>query len=329
MATARTFNKKSHSPKSNTKQPTRFQISIIGAGRLGTTLGRALKQAGHRIDVVVTRRRSSAQRAARTISGSPLAVTDRELQPSSQAYQRFAQTRLLVISTPDDAIEGAARQLANVFKRSRPNNRLSKVALHTSGALSAEVLAPLRGAGFAIGSLHPLVSVAGPTKADVFRGAYFCLEGDRAALQAAQRIVKAVGGESFTIASRSKPLYHAAAAMASGHVVAMFDLATEMLEHCGIPRRRAKQILLPLVESTVANLETKRSAEALTGPLARGDVATVRKHLEAMETQGFPESAKIYVAIARHALKLAGSLDIEPQKLKRMSRLLTSRARDL
>jgi predicted short-subunit dehydrogenase-like oxidoreductase (DUF2520 family) len=328
MATARTFNKKSHSPKSNAKQPTRFEISIIGAGRLGTTLGRALKHAGHRIEVVVTRRRSSAQRAARTIGGSTLATTDRQLQPSGHAHQRLAQTKLLLISTPDDAIEGAARQLAEVFgKRSR--NRRSKVALHTSGALSAEVLAPLREAGFAIGSLHPLISVAGSATAEVFRGAYFCLEGDRAALQAAQRIVKTLGGQGFTIASRSKPLYHAAAAMASGHVVAMFDLASEMLEHCGIPRRRVKQILLPLVESTVANLATKRSADALTGPLARGDVATVRKHLQAMETQGFPESAKIYVAIARHALKLAGSRGIDPQQLKRMDRLLTSCARDL
>jgi predicted short-subunit dehydrogenase-like oxidoreductase (DUF2520 family) len=239
---------------------------------------------------------------------------------------------LLIFSTPDDAIEPVTQRLARLFGgRKRATGRgappPARIALHTSGALSSEVLAPLRDAGFSAGSMHPLISVAGAAATpDIFRGAYFCIEGDQRASRLARRIVKQLGGQSFSIASETKPLYHAAAAMSSGHLVALLDLASQMLEQCGISPRRAKQILLPLVESTVANLSMKTPAKALTGPLARGDYATARKHLEAMEAHGLADAAAAYRLLGNRAVNLARATGANAEQLDRIVKLLASSA---
>lgn len=324
MPSASATKKKPRSP-ARRKQPQRLSVSIIGAGRLGTALAHALKRAGHRVDLVITNHASSARRAALATS-VPIAVAFDHLERSNSAIRRLLATDLLLISTPDDAIEPVAKAVAEIFRRqTRRLKPGAKIVFHTSGALSAEILDPLREAGFAAGSLHPLVSVARSASPDIFRNAYFCIEGERRALQVARAIVKQLGGQSFSIASESKPLYHAAAAMSSGHLVALFDLATEMLARCGISRRRAEAILVPLVESTVKNIAANGAAKALTGPLARGDLATVKKHLAAMEAKGLFDAAEIYASIGKRALTLAKDLSANPRQRDRIVKLLTSR----
>jgi predicted short-subunit dehydrogenase-like oxidoreductase (DUF2520 family) len=180
-----------------------------------------------------------------------------------------------------------------------------RTVLHTSGALSSNVLSPLAGAGFRTGSLHPLLSVSDPAAgAAKLRGAFFCLEGDRSAVRIARQVVRDLGGHSFSIAPGNKALYHAAAVMASGHLIALFDIAIEMLARCGLSERRAREVLLPLVASTVANLSVKNSAGALTGTFARGDVATVERHLAAIEKESLPEALAAYVLLGRRSLSL-------------------------
>jgi predicted short-subunit dehydrogenase-like oxidoreductase (DUF2520 family) len=150
------------------------------------------------------------------------------------------------------------------------------------------------------------VSVADATTAeDSFRSAHFCVEGDRTAARAGHSLAKDLGGHSFTISSEAKPLYHAAAAISSGHVVALFDFAIEMLQECGLTKRRAQEILSPLVTSTAANLGAKSPTEALTGPFARGDVATVGKHLAAMKAKKMKEAAELYSVLGLRAARLA------------------------
>jgi predicted short-subunit dehydrogenase-like oxidoreductase (DUF2520 family) len=119
-------------------------------------------------------------------------------------------------------------------------------------------------------------------------------------------IVRDLGGQSFSIRSKDKPLYHAAAVMVSGNVVALFDVALEMLMHCGLSRKTARNILTPLIVSTVRSLETKDPAQALTGTFSRGDVETVKRHLAALKDKKPAGALELYRLLGRRSLKLTG-----------------------
>ena len=304
----------------------RHRISIVGAGRMGTALGLALRRAGHHIEVVVTKSRPSARRAAKLIGSGAAALAEPQLtNPPAETVRRFVESELLLISTPDDALEAVAARLAGTFRRAGAGRgKAPQFALHTSGAVSSAVLAPLRALGFSVGSVHPLVSVAGAAAApDPFRGAHFCVEGDRAATRVARSLVKELGGHPFTISSEAKPLYHAAATVSSGHVTALFDLAIEMVQECGLTKRRAQQILAPLLRSTAANLVAQSPAEALTGPFARGDVATVVRHLAAMKAKKMTEAGDLYAALGLRAVRLVKSTKPNRKSAKDIKKLLS------
>jgi predicted short-subunit dehydrogenase-like oxidoreductase (DUF2520 family) len=136
------------------------------------------------------------------------------------------------------------------------------------------------------------------------RGGYWSIEGDKTTLRVAKTIVSDLGGKSFSIRSEDKPLYHAAAVMAAGNVVALFDVALEMLVECGLTRKTARSVLLPLIASTVHNLETRDPAEALTGTFARGDVETVKRHLAALKNKDLADALELYRLLGRRSLKL-------------------------
>ena len=287
-------------------------VAIIGPGRLGLALSVALRESGYPIVAFVSKRVEHARKAARLFNDSeqrPRALTaDRldELPPSD----------LVLIATPDDAIEETVRRLA-ARERGASGKVRRQTALHTSGALSSAVLAPLRQAGFNTGSMHPLVSVSEPfAGAKALRGAFYCVEGDPPALRVARLIVKDLRGQSFSIPSEKKALYHSAAVMASPHLVALFDLAIEMLGACGLSPKRAKEILLPLLVSTVENLKVTDPRRALTGTFARGDFATVKRHLAALSTPEFDEARKIYKLLGLHSIRLAGRNGIDEKLLK-------------
>ena len=221
---------------------------------------------------------------------------------SAKQLDRLPPSDLVVIATPDDTIA----ETANVIAASQKERAFGRTVLHTSGALSAAVLSPLAAVGFHVGSMHPLVSVTDPQAGSAsLRRAFYCLEGDRTALKVARSVVHDLGGQSFSIAARDKALYHAAAVTASGHVVALFDIALEMLGRCGLSSLRARQVLLPLIESTVSNLSFKTPAESLTGTFARGDLATVRKHLDAIKNEHLSTALAAYVLLGGRSLALA------------------------
>jgi predicted short-subunit dehydrogenase-like oxidoreductase (DUF2520 family) len=319
---ARKIERESSRPQLN---PKKFRVSVIGAGRMGTTLGRALHRLGYSVELVVTRHASTSRRAAKLVNGE--ATTMDQLSRLDASRERLFASNFLLISTPDDALAAVADQLSTLFQAQKGTNNgkvRRRIALHTSGALSSDVLAPLRVAGFAVASLHPLISIA-DLKSDqkIFRGTYFCIEGDREAARVARAIVRELGGNSFTVAPKSKALYHAAAVMSSGHVTALFDLAVEMLKRCGLPERRARQVLLPLLKSASDNLQSKGSAQALTGPFARGDAKTAEKHLAALESAGMDAALAAYVVLGRHSLDLARRLHRGSGDFDQISRLLS------
>lgn len=289
-------------------------VSIIGSGRLGTALAIALSSRGYPIQAVMARRLTSARKAAALIGRNTLALKASE-------FELLPRSKILLLTTPDDEIANAAQRLRD---SQRPVTRGS-IVLHTSGALSSDVLEPLAGNGFHVGSLHPLVSVSDPQAGQTsLRGAFYCIEGDAAAVRTARAIVRALHGRSFTISSRNKPLYHAAAVIASGHMLALYDLATEMLAECGLDRRNALQVLLPLLQSTVSNLSRSDQTRALTGTFARGDIATVRRHLQALSRNGLLEALEVYKLLGRRSLKLAAGNGLEPKLVKQIEGALTA-----
>lgn len=308
-------------PQTPAREPSK--VAIIGAGRLGTAIGLALKASGYQIEVVVTRRISAARHAARTFGPRTLALSALQLSKlSAGQHDRLNRCALILIATPDDSISLTGELLAVLLKTSPSPAR--RIALHTSGALSSDALNPLRGAGFAVGSVHPLVSISDSCSgAESLTRAFFSVEGDPAAVRAAKLLVRNLGGQSFTIDSSRKALYHAAAVTAAPHMTALFDIALEMLGHCGLPAKRARQVLLPLVESTMANLATQEPDRALTGTFKRGDVATVRKHLAALRAATLPQALAAYVLLGQRSLSLARRGNANPTGLDQIARLLS------
>jgi predicted short-subunit dehydrogenase-like oxidoreductase (DUF2520 family) len=288
-------------PRKNNK-PT---VAIVGSGRLGTALAKALFDSHYKIEAVVARQIAHSRRAASLLGSPTLALSEKDLQG-------LPASKIILITTPDGEILKTAAKIAGL--KAPPRGR---TVLHTSGALAAsEVLAPLAAAGFATGSLHPLVSISDPrTGSEKLRGAFYCLEGDANANRVARLLVKDLKGHSFHIDSNFKPLYHAAAVMASGHVTALIALATEMLVECGLDEKTARRVLMPLLESTVANLSESDPAQALTGTFARGDLDTVKRHLKALSSKRLSEALAAYKLLGRRSLELAQKkIDAEMRK---------------
>lgn len=267
------------------KRKQKTAVSIIGSGRLGTALGVALLHRGYSVRSLVGRRVQRVRNAARLLDAGVQVLTAKEL-PSLQPAGVF------LITVPDDQIANVAGELSRL--------EFTATALHTSGALSSDVLAPLRKRGWKTGSLHPLVSVS--NAGDPIEGAFWSVEGDEVAVRIGKAMVRDLGGKSFFIRSEDKPLYHAAAVMVSGNVTALFDVALEMLSECGIKRTTARNILLPLIASTVRNLETKDPAQALTGTFSRGDLETVKRHLAALKRN--PDALELYRLLGKRSLQL-------------------------
>jgi len=289
-------------------------VAIIGAGRLGKALALALQSSGYAIVALVARHRATAQKAARLFNK---ASARPEALGASQLGQ-LPPASLIIISTPDDGIADTAENLSNVWA-----GKTGTVVLHTSGALSSEVLAPLKGRGFHTGSIHPLISISDPVAgAEALRGAFYCLEGTRKAEALAKSIVRDLGGSSFSIKAEKKALYHAAAVMASPHLTALFDLALEMLASCGLNKTQAQKVFIPLLESTVNNLKVSTPQQALTGTFARGDVATVRRHLQALSGKDLDEAAAVYKLLGLHSLDLAKNNKVDPKRIEEIGNLL-------
>jgi len=264
-------------------------VSIIGTGRLGTTLALALASQRYPVRSVVARRIRNARKAAALLD-------DRVEAYAANQIGLLPHSDLFLITVPDDQIAKVASQLGGRNYNPRPT------VLHTSGALSSDVLSPLRAKGWNTGSVHPLISVSEPNAS--IEGAFWSVEGDARAVRLGKTLVRDLGGTSFSIRTADKPLYHAAAVMTSGHVTALFDVALEMLVECGLTRETARRILQPLLVSTVQNLETKDPAGALTGTFSRGDVETVKRHLAALKDHDLNAALKLYRLLGERSLEL-------------------------
>jgi predicted short-subunit dehydrogenase-like oxidoreductase (DUF2520 family) len=287
------------------------KVSVVGAGRLGTALAIALSRKGYSLEYMVANHLKHAHKATILLDGHTRPLAAKELD-------HLPLPDLVLIATPDDQIAQVARVLSRL-----ENTQRKPTVLHTSGALSSKVLAPLGKKGWSIGSIHPLISVSDPENgARSFGGIFWCIEGDKRALRLAKTMISDLDGKSFSLDSKDKPLYHAAAVMASGNVVALVDVAIEMLGRCGLTRNQAQRILQPLLESTVSNLEVKEPARAMTGTFARGDVETVQQHVESMKRSDLIDALELYRLLGKRALRLADRKHVNANMLKRIARTL-------
>lgn len=285
-------------------------MAIVGAGRVGCALGRLLHQKGWSIGPVITRSMRTARSAQQRIGSG---------KPQAGLSQTVLAADLILIATPDRAIAEMAQALARMApglrvegdqpsrsgaKHAREVTQKNaggvwrrKIVLHTSGALGSDVLEPLAIRGAAIGSLHPLQTFGARTDASL-ANTTCAIEGSAAAIRMARRICRELGGIPVALPRRRKAAYHAAAALAAGHVLAVIESAVRILIRAGFPRKRAVRALLPLTRQTLANLESVGPRAAWTGPLSRGDFAVIERHLEALRR--FPREYRgAYEALSR------------------------------
>ena len=259
-------------------------LAIIGPGNLGSALARALHGAGYRISEIVYRRSGARARRLAAQVGSKAASLDKA--------QLAAE--IVWICVPDASIAGCARALA-----ARPGWQ-KKVVLHPSGALASNELEALRRRGAAVGSAHPLMTFVRRSSPGL-AGVPFALEGDPAAVRAARRMLRDLGAESFSIRSQDKALYHAWGTFASPLLVALLTTAERVAMAAGVRSAAgARRRMLPILQQTLRNYGALGPADAFSGPLVRGDVATVRRHLQALRK--VPAARQVYLALAQMAL---------------------------
>jgi predicted short-subunit dehydrogenase-like oxidoreductase (DUF2520 family) len=282
------------------------RVAVLGAGRLGTSLGSALRRAGFPVAAVACRRPVSARESARLV-GRAAALTD--------IREAAGRADVLFICLPDGEIAGAARRLA------ASASLAGKTVFHTSGALPASELAPLRERGAAVASFHPVRSF--PEKdgsGTLFAGVAVALEGDPAAVAAGARVVKALGGRALRLRPEQKAAFHAACSIVSNHLVVLLEMARAVLERSGLKDPGAARALRELAQGTLRNVNSVDTRRALTGPIARGDVGTVALHLDAL--RGLPRQRDAYLALGRLALDLAARRGLAPDGIRALRALL-------
>ena len=271
-------------------------VAMIGAGRVGGAIGKLLARAGYTVTAVVARNPETAERA-RAFIGSGEVLSD--------AVRAAATADIVFITTPDSAIRNVCETIST-----GGGFRKGAVVVHASGAQTIELLESARQSGAGRAVLHPLQSVPTMELGEKnIPGSYFRVEADPGAAQTARKLVQALGGMELKMPKwgadkGSAALYHAGAVAASNFFVALVDLSLRYYEALGADRNEALRAVLPLIKGTLANIESAGIPDALTGPIMRGDLQTVRDHLEAMASR-VPELLPLYRALARHTVTVA------------------------
>lgn len=265
-------------------------IAVVGAGKVGSALAVALQKAGYPIAGIASRSLKSAKKLAERLKTG---YADLPAKITSGAQVVF-------ITTPDREVANVAKTIAGAGGFNK-----AQVVVHTSGLLPAAVLAAAKIAGANVAAFHPVQSFAGVEDAVAnLPSTYFSIQGDQGAVEVLQQITKDLQGSSFVISAQDKPLYHAAAVVASNYLVTVIHLATSLFVELGVEREQSLQALLPLIRGTLNNIEHKGTLQALTGPVERGDAATLQSHLVALSKLD-PVKRQAYQILGRLTVEIA------------------------
>ena len=279
-------------------------IGLIGPGRAGVGLALALAQAGY--SVRLHGRNKKSVPAALTLT-----VGDGRKPPPW-----IGDVAVVVLTVRDDAITPLATSLANAQAITADH-----VVLHLSGVQGQEALGPLVTSRAGLGSFHPLQTIVEPELTPGrLKGAWAAVEGMPRAVGTGEQIAKDLGMRPFRIATKSKPIYHAGAVFASNYLVVVEAVAQRLLRHAGLSDADAWAALRPLVEGTFENLTRHEPREALTGPVVRGDTATIVRHLQSLAV----DDAKLYRALGRAALELAQKQGMDESTAEKVAEALAT-----
>ncbi len=266
-----------------------MKIAFMGAGKVGCTLGLYLKKK-HEIVGYISRTSSSAEEAAKLC----------DTKAYKDAAELLEKCDLLYITTPDDAIADVWTKLCRNPKTAQLLK--GKLVSHASGSLSSDILSNAKDYGAYAYSTHPLFAIASKIdSAKKLNKALFVVEGDEEKLALMTNLYAEMGNPVQTISTEEKTRYHAAAVLASNHVVALYSLAAKELEKCGFSTKAAAGALAPLFLGNAQNIASLGPIKSLTGPAERGDYETINKHLQLLSGN----TKQIYELLNEEALAIA------------------------
>ncbi len=243
-----------------------LKLGFIGAGTVGTALSVKLSSKDYQVIAVSSQSRISALKLAQAVNGC-------HAFNNNQAVADAAE--LIFITTPDDIIASVASEIQ--WHRGQS-------VVHCSGALSTDILEPAKKLGAQVGSFHPLQTFASVKQAiENMPGSTFAVEAEEPLLSTLEDMATALDGHWIELEATDKIVYHAAAVIACNYLVTLVKLAADLWQNFNIPQSQATQALLPLLRGTIHNIDTVGIPQCLTGPIARGDIETIKKHLAALQ----------------------------------------------
>lgn len=280
-------------------------FSIIGAGKVGTALAAALVRKGLGLKYLSDLRLGQARRSRKMI-GQGRATTNNILAARSAG--------IIFICVPDDLIPGVVEELKEIDCQ-------GKYVFHTSGAFTSELLQPLSAKGAWVASFHPAQTFAADSPdPGLFKGIYISLEGQAEAIKLGQRLASTLGAQTLLLSARDKPLYHLALCISSNFFVVLLNEVRELLQDSGLGEEAILEILTPLLNKTLHNVKKLGIDSSLTGPVVRGDLGTIKRHLSLTAKQTGLD--RTYRALTSEALKIASRRGLSPEKIRALRHLL-------
>jgi len=276
------------------------RVAVLGAGRVGLSLGLMLKSRGYEVVGACCRRVENTERACQLLGC-----------PEASRLEFVPVADVVIISTPDHAIASVAAEL-----RAAGCFRPGQLVMHTSGARTSADLAPAAASGALTLSFHPLQTFPRCETVSL-EGVLVVGEGEGPALAAGQALARVLGARWQSLRPGAKPLYHAAAVMTCNYLVVLLDVALHLMAAAGFAEEPARAALEPLVRSTLESVVHLGPAAALTGPVARGEVETVATHLRCLD----PQDRNLYSVLGVRAVELARSRGLSEQDACRLRAL--------
>ncbi len=264
-----------------------MKIGFIGAGTVGTALAIKLNEQGYSVVAVNSRTRASAEKLAQAVPCCKVCNTKQAVADA---------TDMVFITTPDAAISTVVSEIKWHHNQS---------VVHCSGADSTDILLPAKKMGAEIGAFHPLQTFASVKHAlENLPGTTFAIEAESALKNTLKEMATALKGDAIELKAEDKIIYHAAAVMVCNYLVTLVKLADDLWQTFGIPREQATKALLPLIRGTLNNINNVSIPQALTGPIARGDAGTIKKHLEALKQEA-PDVLSTYCELGLQTIPIA------------------------
>ncbi len=264
-------------------------FAIVGCGRVGTALATNLTSAGYKLVGLSCKTKESTEKA------SALLNIDKHTQNS---WEITKGTDIAFITTPDGIISDVCSEITK-----KNGFDADTIVLHCSGAHPSTILSSAKDSGASIGSMHPLQSFAAGSSGN-FKDIIVAIEGEKDAVNTAKKMAEDLGSICLTVKTEAKTFYHASAVVASNYLVTVQDLALKLIEEAGISGDDAFKVLSPLIKGTLANIEKVGTTKALTGPIARGDVETITRHLKEIGEKT-PNLLLLYKTLGQYTVDIA------------------------